>query len=88
VGERDAADARQIVVCIERMPVTRKIRLEPGREIHRQIAGRHADIAEIASAVARRTIHRPAEPDREVRKVAADARCARDMVPSETFTRQ
>ena len=50
-----------------------EIDLEPGREIHRRVVRRHADVAEIAGAIARRDVHAAAERDREMREVAAHA---------------
>ena len=50
-----------------------RIDLEPGAEIHRRRIRRHADVAEIAGAVARRDVHAAAERDGEVREVAAHA---------------
>src|SRR4051812_40540237 len=46
-GHEDPADARAIVARIERVPVIAEIDFEPGREIHRRIDRRDADIAEI-----------------------------------------
>src|SRR5262249_17764630 len=68
-----AADARHVVAGVEGEPAAAEIDLEPGAEIHRIGLRWHADVAEIAGAVARRDVHAAAERDREVRKVAADA---------------
>jgi hypothetical protein len=43
----------------------------PGAEIHRIGINRNADVAEIAGAIPRGNIHAPAEPDGEMREVAA-----------------
>ena len=48
-------------------------RLEPGVEIHRRRVRRHADVAEISVAVARRNVHAAAERDRKMREIAAYA---------------
>src|SRR6185295_4654728 len=48
--------------------------LEPGREIHRAVRWRDADVAEVPGAVPRRNIQAAAEGDRQVRVVAAHAR--------------
>ena len=58
---------------VEGVPAAAEIDLEPGAEIHRLRLGRHADVAEIAGAVARRDVHAAAQRDREVREVAAHA---------------
>ena len=47
--------------------------LEPGGEIHRRRIERHADVAKVAGAIARRNIHRPTERDREMGEIAAYA---------------
>src|SRR5207302_2933434 len=67
------ADARDVVARVENVPLTTEIDFEPGREIHRRIRYRHADIAEIAGAIPCRDVHAAAESDREVGKIAADA---------------
>jgi hypothetical protein len=58
---------------VESMPRTAETDLEPSREIHWRGIGRHADIAEIAGAIARGDVHGPAERDREMREIAAHA---------------
>ena len=58
---------------IERVPAAAEIDFEPGAEIHRGILGRHADVAEIAGAVARRNVHAAAQRDGEVGEVPANA---------------
>ena len=47
--------------------------LEPSGEVHRAVRRRHADVAEVAGAVARRDVHAAAERDGQMREVAADA---------------
>src|SRR6516164_3370537 len=66
-------DARVVVAGVDRMPCPAEINLEPGREIHRRRVGRDADIAEIASAIARRDVHAAAEGDRQMREIATHA---------------
>src|SRR5271157_3720585 len=55
------------------MPFAAEKRLEPGAEIHRRWVRRHADVAEISVAVARRDVHAAAERDRKMREIAAYA---------------
>src|ERR1700748_3781456 len=69
----DAADARRVVARVEGVPAVAEEDLEPGAEVHRIGHGRHADVAEVAGAVARRDVHAAAQRDRQVREVAADA---------------
>src|SRR4026209_2894861 len=69
--DQRAADPRDVVPWIERVPAASDIGFEPGGEIHRTIRRRHADIAEIAGAVAGRNVHAAAERDRQMREVAA-----------------
>ena len=73
VSDQHAADSRDVIARIEGVPPSAKIGLEPAGEIHRAIGRRHADVAKVAGAIARRNIHAAAEGDGEVRKVAADA---------------
>ena len=70
---QDAADARLVVAGIERVPAAAEIDFEPSAEIHRRRVERHADVAEIAGAVARRNVHAAAQRDREVGEVPAHA---------------
>src|SRR2546428_1701303 len=69
--DEHAADPRNVVPRIKRMPAASDIGLEPGGKIHRTVRRRDADIAEIARAVARRNVHAAAECDRQMRVVAA-----------------
>jgi len=72
-GDQDAPDAGRIVAGIEGVPSVAEIGLEPGRKVHGRIGWRHADIAEIASAVTRRDIQTTAERDGQMGKVATHA---------------
>src|SRR4029453_227479 len=72
-SDQDAADAGHVVARVERVPASAEIGLEPAGEIHRAIGRRHADVAEIAGAIARRNVHAAAEGDSEVGVVAAHA---------------
>ena len=72
-AHQDAADARHVVARIERVPLAGQIDLEPAGEIHRRGIAGHADVAEIAGAIARRDVHAAAERQRQMRKIAADA---------------
>ena len=58
---QDAADAREVVAGVEGVPAAAEIDFEPALEIHRRRVGRHADVAEIAGAIARRNVHAAAE---------------------------
>ena len=71
--DQDAADARHVVARVEGVPLAAEEHVEPGVEIHRRRVRRHADVAEIAVAVARRNVHATAERDREMREIAAYA---------------
>ena len=52
LGDQDTADPRRIVARIEGVPLAAEIDLDPGREIHRRVGRRKADVADIAGAVA------------------------------------
>src|SRR4029079_3418317 len=71
--DENAANTRNIVARIERVPAAVEEHLEPGAEIHRGRVGRNADIAEITGAIARRDVHAAAKRDSEMREVAAHA---------------
>ncbi len=58
---------------VEGIPLAIQKGLEPAGEIHRIRVRGHADIAEIACAIARRDIHAAAKRDREVGEIAANA---------------
>src|SRR5258706_16113036 len=73
LGDQDAADPRNVVARIEGVPVAADIGLEPAGKIPRGVGRRHADVAEIAGAIARWNVHAAAERDCQVRVVAADA---------------
>ena len=47
--------------------------IEPRSEIRHSVWRRHADVAQVAGAVARRNVHAPAKRYREVCVIAADA---------------
>ena len=49
------------------------IGLEPSAEVHRVGIRWDADITEIAGTIARRNVHAPAQGNREMGEVAADA---------------
>ena len=69
----NAADSGMIVTRVHRVPTPIEKHLEPGAEIHRVDVDRNADVAEIASAIARGNVHAAAERNREMGEVAADA---------------
>ncbi len=81
VRHQDAADARSVVACIERVPAPAEVHLEPGAEIHRVRHRGDADVAEIAGAVARRDVHAAAQRDGEVGEVPAHAALLAKAVP-------
>ena len=54
-------------------PLAAEKHVEPGIEIHRRRVWRHADVAEISVAVARRNVHAAAERDRDMCEVATNA---------------
>src|SRR5271165_3326429 len=72
-ADQDAADPRRVVARVESVPTPAEIGLEPGAEIHRRRIGRHADIAKIPGAIARRDAHAAAQGDGQMGKVAAHA---------------
>ena len=72
-GDNDTSDARDVVPGVEGEPASVEKHLEPGAEIHRRRVFRHADIAEIARAIARRNVHAAAERNGQMGEVAADA---------------
>ena len=65
IARHDPTDPRPVVARIERVPATAEIDFEPGAEIHRRRIRRHADVTEIAGAIARRNVHAAAERRRE-----------------------
>ena len=72
-GDQHPADARRVVPSVKGPPMTAKIYLEPGSEIHRAVWGRYANVAQVAGAVTCRNVHAAAECDGEVREITADA---------------
>ena len=56
-GDQDAADPRNIVARVERVPAPADECFEPGAEIHRSRIRGHTDISQIAGAISRRDIH-------------------------------
>ena len=69
----DAPDPRLIVPGVEGMPAPVEKDFEPGGKVHRRRIRGHADVAEIAGAVARRHVHGAAERRGEMGEIAADA---------------
>src|SRR5206468_3776184 len=69
-SDQHAADSRHVVARVECVPAPAKIGLEPAGEIHWAIGRWHADVPEIAGAIARRNVHAAAERDGEMRVVA------------------
>src|ERR1700741_2444457 len=73
LGDQDAADPRNVVACVEGVPVAAEIGLKPAGKVARRVGRRHSDITEIAGAISRGNVHAAAERDGKVRVVAADA---------------
>jgi hypothetical protein len=69
-----ATNTRLVVAGIKGVPAVTEIGFELVAEIHRTIVGRHADVLQIAGAVARRNIHAAAQRDGKVGKIAAQPR--------------
>ena len=69
-SHQDAADSRRVMACVEGVPVTAEIGLEPRAEVHREVHRRDADVAEVAGAIARRNVHAAAQGDSQMREVA------------------
>src|SRR5687767_5044254 len=55
-----------VVPRVKRIPPPAKISLEPAGKIHWAVGRWHADVAEIAGAIARRNVHAAAKRDGEV----------------------
>jgi hypothetical protein len=70
--QQNPADPRDVVACIECMPLPAEVDLEPCSEITRWKGWRGADVAQISGAVAGRNVQGPAERDRQMCIVAAD----------------
>jgi len=73
LSDQDTADARRVVACIEGVPATAKVGIEPTCKVAGRMRRRNSDVAEIAGAVARWNVHAAAERNGEMRIVAADA---------------
>ena len=71
--QQNPADPGDVVPCIERMPMSAEIDLEPRREIAGRKGWRGTDVAQISGAVAGRNVQGPAERDRQMCIVAADS---------------
>src|ERR1700730_4823243 len=71
--DQDPADAACVMSRVESMRVRAKIDLHPCTEIPGLDVGRDPNIAEIPCRITRRYIHAPAQGDRQMRKIAADA---------------
>ena len=70
---QNAPEPDAIVTRIESAPASPKIDLHPSREIHWRVRGRNPNIAHIAGAVSRGDVEAPAECDRQVGEIAANA---------------
>src|SRR5260370_157947 len=80
-GAQPGRNPRHIVSRMKSVPPPAKIRLEPAGETHRVIRGWHADVAEIAGAIARRNVHAATEREGEVRVVAPQALAFIERLP-------
>ena len=72
-GDQKPPNAWRIVAWIKHMPLPSEIGLEPRSKIARWIGLGSADVAEVASAIARRNVKGSAKCDGQVRIVTADA---------------
>ena len=72
-GDKHAADPRDVISRIERMPCAAEINFEPTGKVHGSVRRGRADIAKVAGAIARGDVHAAAKRDGKVRIVAADA---------------
>ena len=79
--DEHAADPRDVVPRVERMPAAADVGLEPRGKIHRPIRRRDPDVAEVAGAIPGRNVHAAAEGDRQMRVVAADALALFERLP-------
>src|ERR1019366_218345 len=70
LSDQHTAYSRHVVPRVECVPPSIKIGLEPAGEIHWTIGRWHADVPEVAGAIARRNIHAATERNGEVREVA------------------
>src|ERR1700758_818058 len=73
LGDQDAADPRNVVARVERIPVAAEIGLKPAGEVARRVGWWHADVTKIAGAISRGNVQAATERDGKVRVVAADA---------------
>ncbi len=80
--DQDATDPGNVVTWIECVPATTDISLEPAGEIAGGIWRRHADVTEIAGAVARRNVHAAAERHSQMCIVPANAFAFVEQYPS------
>ena len=71
--DENSADPGHDVSRIEDVPLPAQVGLEPGGEIPRRIRRRHADVAQVAGAVARGNVLGAAKGDRQMRVVPAHA---------------
>src|SRR6516164_4990132 len=78
---QNAPDTRRVVASIERVPAPAEIDLKPGAEIHRIRIGRHANVAKITGAIARRNVHAAAQGDCEMGKISTDATAFHMCIP-------
>lgn len=78
MGDFDAADAGDVEARIEDAPLMLKVNLEIGMEIHGSSGIQAADIWQVTGHVAGGKVERPAECNRDVRKVAADSKATSD----------
>src|SRR5438552_3047562 len=70
LSDQHATYPRHVVPRVEGVPPPAKIGLKPAGEIHWAVRRWHADVPEVAGAIAGRNVHAAAERDGEVRVIA------------------
>ena len=78
---QNPADAALIIARIEGVPGTADVGFQPAREIHGRIGNRHANIAEVSAAIARRDVQTAQQRDCQMRKIAAYALALAERFP-------
>src|SRR4029453_17032594 len=72
-GNQYTSNPRRVVSGVECPPSAAQKHFEPRAEIHWTWNWRDSDVSEVSSDVTRGHVQSPAERDREVLKIAADA---------------
>ena len=71
--DENASKPDCVVARIERVPALPEIDLHPGRKVHGRVRRGEPDIADISRAISCGDVEAPAERDREVGEVPANA---------------